>query len=79
MASNPFLRLTTYPTGGSPSKMVSADFNHDGKADLVVLNSNGKLSFLEGTGAGAFSAPKTIATLPSSSTNAFMVAGDFIL
>lgn len=77
MTWNPFLRLTTYPTGGSPNTMVAADFNRDGKADLVVLNSNGVLSFVAGTGAGAFSAPKTIAALLSSSANAFMAAGDF--
>ncbi len=76
-STNQFLRLTSYPTGGSPTSMVSADFNRDGKADLVVLNSNGVLSFVEGTGAGAFNAPKTIATLPSSSANALMAAGDF--
>lgn len=76
-SSNQFLNLTTYPTGGSPNTMVSADFNRDGKADLVILNSNGKLSFLAGTGGGAFSAPKTIAALPWSSANALMAAGDF--
>ena len=75
--SNQFLRLTTYPTGGVPTTMVAADFNRDGKADLVVLNSNGVLSFVEGTGAGAFNVPKTIATLPSSSASALMTAGDF--
>ena len=75
--SNQFLRLTTYPTGGTPTTMVAADFNRDGKADLVVLNSNGVLSFVEGTGAGAFDAPVKIATLPLSSANAIMVAGDF--
>ena len=76
-ASNQFIRLTTYPTGGTPTTMVAADFNRDGKANLVVLNSNGVLSFVEGTGAGAFDAPVKIATLPLSSANAFMVAGDF--
>ena len=77
-ASNQFIRLTTYPTGGTPTTMVAADFNRDGKADLVVLNSNGVLSFVEGTGAGAFDVPAVkIATLPLSSANAFMVAGDF--
>ncbi len=51
-ASNQFIRLTTYPTGGTPAKMVTADFNRDGKADIVALNSNGVLSFVEGNGSG---------------------------
>jgi len=76
--SNQFIRLTPYPTGGTPAKIVTADFNRDGKEDLVVLNSNGVLSLLLGNGAGAFAAPKTIATLPSSSaSSAKILAADF--
>ncbi len=75
--ANQFNNLVTYPSGGSPSQTVAADFNRDGKADAVVLNSNGVLSFLAGTGTGAFKAAKTIATLPSSSGGAPIAAGDF--
>ncbi len=75
--SNQFIRLSTYSTGGTPARIVAADFNRDGKADIVVLNSNGVLGFAAGTGGGAFSAAKTIATVPSSSASALMVAGDF--
>src|SRR3954469_17781836 len=63
-AANQFNKLATYPSGGSPAQSVAADFNRDGKADVVVLNGNGILSFLAGTGTGPFKAAKTIATLP---------------
>jgi hypothetical protein len=75
--TNQFLRLTSYPTGGTPARIVAADFNHDGKADVVVLNSNGVLSFEAGTGAGTLNAPKTIATLPAATASALMASGDF--
>ncbi len=75
--TNQFLRLTTYSTGGTPARIVAADFNRDGKADVVALNTNGVLSFLAGTGGGAFSAAKIIATLPTTSASALMIAGDF--
>jgi hypothetical protein len=76
--ANQFVRLTTYPSGGSPARMVSADFNRDGKADVVVLNSNGVLSLLPGSGNGAFGAPKIIATLPPfSGTAPLLRAADF--
>src|SRR6266496_2780024 len=59
--TNQFIRLTTYPSGGTPARIVSGDFNRDGKMDVVALNSNGVLSLLPGSGNGAFAAPKTIA------------------
>jgi hypothetical protein len=76
---NQFFQLTVYPSGGTPVKLVSADFNRDGKADVVALNSNNVLSILLGTGKGAFAAPKTIATLPANTSGVppLMVAGDF--
>lgn len=76
-AANQFHNLATYPSGGSPTQSVAADFNLDGKVDVVVLNGNGILSFLAGTGMGAFKAPKTIATLPSSWGGAPIAVGDF--
>jgi Bacterial Ig-like domain (group 3)/FG-GAP-like repeat len=75
--TDPFIRLTTYPSGGSPARTVSADFNRDGKLDVVVLNTNGVLSLLPGSGNGAFGAPQTIATLPPFSAVPLLCAGDF--
>jgi len=78
-ATNQFINLTIYHSGGTPVKMVTADFNRDGKADVVVVNSNNVLSLLLGNGNGTFAASKTIATLPANSAGfpALMVAGDF--
>src|SRR3974390_2567435 len=78
-ASSQFFQLPVYSSGGTPVKIVTADFNRDGKADVVVLNSNNVLSILLGRGGGAFAAPKTIATLPANTAGlaARMVAGDF--
>ncbi len=77
--ANQFVRLTTYPSSGAPARTVSADFNRDGKADVVALNTNGVLSLLPGSGNGAFGAPKTIATLPPFSADAapLLSAADF--
>src|SRR3954451_4634704 len=62
--TNQFIQLPVYSSGGTPVKMVTADFNRDGKPDVVVLNSNNVLSILTGTGNSAFAASKTIVTLP---------------
>ncbi len=77
--TNQFYRLPVYSTGGTPVKIVTADFNHDGKPDVVALNSNNVLSILLGSGNSAFAASKTIATLPKNTASiaARMVAGDF--
>ena len=76
--TDPFIRLTPYPTGGSPARTVSADFNRDGKLDVVVLNTNGILSLLPGAGNGALGAPQIIATLPAfTGTTPLLKAGDF--
>lgn len=76
---NQFFKLTVYSTGGTPVKIVSADFNRDGKPDVVALNSNNVLSIVLGSGNGAFGASKTIATLPANTAGSgvLMVAGDF--
>lgn len=77
--ANQFFQLTVHSTGGTPVKMITADFNHDGKPDVVALNSNNVLSILLGSGSSSFAASKTIATLPANTANlaARMVAGDF--
>jgi FG-GAP-like repeat len=77
--TNQFYRLPVYASGGTPVKLVTADFNHDGKPDVVALNDNNVLSILLGSGNSAFAASKTIATLPANTASiaARMVAGDF--
>ena len=73
-----FVRLTTYPTGGSPARTVSADFNRDGKLDVVALNTNGVLSLLPGSGNGALGTPQMIATLPAfTGSTPLLKAADF--
>jgi len=75
--TNQYLRLTPYPTGGTPTRITTADFNRDGKADLVALNSNGVVSVLLGTGTGAFAASKSVAALGSAAASARLAAADF--
>lgn len=77
--ANQFFRLTVYSTGGTPVKIGTADFNRDGKPDVVALNSNNVLSIVLGEGNGAFGASKTIATLPANTANSgvLMATGDF--
>ena len=67
--TNQFYRLPIYSTGGTPVKIVTADFNHDGKADVVALNGNNVLSILLGSGNSAFAASKTIVTLPANTAS----------
>ncbi len=75
--ANQFYNSPTYSTGGTPVALATGDFNRDGKADVVVLNGNGILSFMPGNGKGGFAAPKTIATLPGVSSNVTLLAADF--
>src|SRR6266567_4526199 len=82
--TNQFIRVFTYPTGGTPTQIVSSDFNRDGKADVVALNSNtlnsnGVLSILLGTGNGGFASPKTITTLSTvfQSSTPLLFTADF--
>jgi Ca2+-binding RTX toxin-like protein len=45
-------------TGGvGPSDVAIADFNADGKQDIVVTNTNGRMGFFAGNGTVAFTAP----------------------
>jgi hypothetical protein len=52
---NPFIN---YAAGSVPEAVCSADFNSDGKVDLMVANTGGNnISLLLGTGTGSFSVP----------------------
>ncbi len=52
-----------FPAGASPSAIVTADFNHDGKLDLAVANANeNTVSVLWGSGDGTFGTSSTYAT-----------------
>jgi hypothetical protein len=48
--------------GTNPSSVSSADFNGDGKADIVTANMGGNISILLGTGTGIFPAPVNYGT-----------------
>ena len=51
--------------GKDPVDVAIADFNGDGKADVVTANyGSGTVSFLEGNGDGSFAAPTHFATGP---------------
>ncbi len=48
-----------FPTGGKPASVASADFNRDGKPDLVMTSSNSdQVSVLLGNGDGLFQSPR---------------------
>src|SRR6516162_7270574 len=56
-----FLPVVTFPVGVDPRTVTVADFNHDGKPDLVVVNAGpsstttqSSLSVLLGNGDGSF-------------------------
>jgi hypothetical protein len=61
--------------GTDPSALAVADFNRDGKLDLVAANSgSGNVSVLLGGASGAFKAPVVFAAGPNASS---VVVGDF--
>src|SRR5262249_10186378 len=54
---------TDFPTGGGPYAVAVADFNGDGKLDLVTANfSDQTVSILPGTGTGSFGAKTDFGT-----------------
>jgi hypothetical protein len=55
--------MSVFPSGGVAQFTAVADFNRDGKQDVIVSNTNGNISVLLGNGNGTFGAPHTIATL----------------
>jgi hypothetical protein len=44
----------SYATGSGPTGLAAGDLNHDGKIDLVALNSSNSISVLLGNGDGTF-------------------------
>ena len=50
-----FQQVTSFPTGNSPRSVALADFNQDGKLDIVTANQNSNnVSVLLGNGNGTF-------------------------
>lgn len=50
-----------YPAGSRPESIATADFNHDGKLDLGVVDYSNQVSILLGNGDGTFQAPRKYA------------------
>ena len=70
-----FLEQQSFETGICPTSVAVIDFNHDGKLDLVIANSEGKdISVLIGSGNGTF-LPKVDFPLPASVAS--IIAADF--
>lgn len=57
-----FSPAVNYAAGAEPQEIVSADFNNDGRPDLLVANSTANsVNVLLGNGNGTFQAPRTSA------------------
>jgi hypothetical protein len=62
-ATSQTFNVTRTPTGAGPIQVHNADFNKDGKRDLVTLDQNGHtFSVLLGNGNSTFQAPKQMST-----------------
>jgi hypothetical protein len=53
---------TYYPTGGGPFAVAVADFNNDGKLDLVTADGQGRVHVFLGNGDGTFGADMRVAS-----------------
>ena len=61
----------------SSANMVTADFNHDGKADIATLNTNDRtITLLFGDGTGGFTPAPSSSPISASGMTA-MATGDF--
>jgi hypothetical protein len=77
-----FLPPATFPVGVAPRAVTVADFNHDGKPDLAVVNtgSQSSVSVLLGNGSGSFQPAVTTAVLNGGAGNGnaqSVAVGDF--
>jgi serine/threonine protein kinase len=66
----------TFPTDPQPFSLAVADFNGDGKADLVTANNSRTISVLLGNGDGTFQ-PKLSPPYKTGGSSTSMVVGDF--
>src|SRR5271169_4521412 len=64
-----------FPAGQNPTTIAAADFNHDGKLDLVVLAASNTVVLLLGNGDGTFQSPRNIPVRSDSVST--LAAGDF--
>ncbi len=72
-----FGRPVSYPLQNGPAAMVLADYNSDGRADLVVANGGSQtISFRPGNGDGTFGAETTFHTPPNCAAGD-LLSGDF--
>ncbi|MBV9927256.1 MAG: VCBS repeat-containing protein [Acidobacteria bacterium] len=70
-----FTLSKSFDVGADPRVLTAADFNRDGKLDLVTVNwSSNKISVLLGTGTGDFAAARTFNTAANFSPRGMRVA-----
>lgn len=73
---SPFASGAAYAAGPTPQAAAAADFDGDGKRDLVTANFDGNsLSLLKGNGDGTFAQPPIF--LPAGRSPVSLSAGDF--
>ncbi len=73
-SSVPSFQTSSTTITNSPTSVAVADFNRDGKPDMVVVTANGTLSVLMGNGDGTFG-PELLQPGPFAASAVF--AGDF--
>ena len=84
-AQNRFAQAPVYPLGGSPGVTVAADFNGDGRADVLSIvyyhptpsTDATEVVLATASASGAYPAPMLLFQLPSDLVSAAIVAGDF--
>ncbi len=71
-----FAPATNYLPGGTPTAVVTADMNGDGKVDLICNSANNIVSVLTNDGSGGFVVAGTYAQPPTRSITAADINGD---